>query len=94
MTISHPEFFLILYALVNGCAFVAYAYDKKKATTAGWRTSENVLLLYTLAGPFGAYAGMKIFRHKTQKIKFYLVPLFLLIHTIVITAILLNFSLM
>ena len=91
MTISTLEFFLILYALVNGCAFVAYAYDKKKAATAAWRTSENVLLLYALAGPFGAYAGMKIFRHKTRTIKFYLVPLFLVIHSGVIIAILLNF---
>ena len=91
MTISPFEFFLILYALVNGCAFVAYAYDKKKAKTAGWRTSENLLLLYAMAGPFGACAGMKVFRHKTQKMKFYLVPLFLVIHCAVIVAILLNF---
>jgi uncharacterized membrane protein YsdA (DUF1294 family) len=91
MTISPPEFFLILYALVNGCTFVAYAYDKKKAATAAWRTPENLLLVYALAGPFGAYAGMKIFRHKTRKIKFYLVPLFLVIHSGVIIAILLKF---
>jgi uncharacterized membrane protein YsdA (DUF1294 family) len=90
MTLSHLEFFLILYALVNGCAFVAYAYDKKKAAAAAWRTPENLLVLYALAGPFGAYAGMKIFRHKTRKIKFYLVPLFLVIHSAVI-ANLLNF---
>jgi uncharacterized membrane protein YsdA (DUF1294 family) len=91
MTISTLEFFLILYALVNGCAFVAYAYDKKKAAAAAWRTPENLLVLYALAGPFGAYAGMKIFRHKTRKIKFYLVPLFLVIHSAVIACILLNF---
>ena len=91
MTISTLEIFLILYALVNGCAFVAYAYDKKKAAAAAWRTPENLLLVYALAGPFGACAGMKIFRHKTQKIKFYLVPLFLLIHSCIIIAILLNF---
>ena len=91
MTTAAPEFFLILYALVNGCAFVAYAYDKKKAAAAAWRTPENLLLVYALAGPFGACAGMKIFRHKTQKIKFYLVPLFLVIHSAVIIAILLNF---
>ena len=91
MTISTLEFFLILYALVNGCTFVAYAYDKKKAAATAWRTPENLLLGYALAGPFGAYAGMKIFRHKTRKIKFYLVPLFLLIHSGVIIAIILNF---
>jgi len=91
MTISTLEIFLILYALVNGCAFVAYAYDKKKAAAAAWRTPENLLLVYALAGPFGACAGMKIFRHKTKKIKFYLVPLFLVIHSGVIIAILLNF---
>jgi len=91
MITSTLEFFLVLYALVNGCAFVAYAYDKKKAAAAAWRTPENLLLVYALAGPFGACAGMKVFRHKTRKIKFYLVPLFLVIHSAVIIAILLNF---
>jgi uncharacterized membrane protein YsdA (DUF1294 family) len=91
MITSTLEFFLILYALVNGCAFVAFAYDKKKAAAAAWRTPENLLLVYALAGPFGACAGMKVFRHKTQKIKFYLVPLFLVIHSGVIIALLLNF---
>ena len=35
-------------------------------------------------GPFGAYAGMLLFRHKTRKIKFLLVPIFLFIQAILI----------
>lgn len=84
MTISFFEVFLILYAMLNGCVLVAYARDKQKAGTTAWRTPENVLLVYALAGPFGAYAGMQVFRHKTRKWKFYLVPFFVLVHGSVI----------
>lgn len=87
MTMVHFEFFLILYALVNGCVLVAYANDKKKAGTTSWRTPENVLLVYALAGPFGAYAGMQVFRHKTRKWKFYLVPVLMIVHSAIIIVI-------
>lgn len=48
-----------------------------------WRTSENTLLVLAFLGPFGAFVAMRLVRHKTQKIKFRLVPIFLLIHLVV-----------
>jgi uncharacterized membrane protein YsdA (DUF1294 family) len=60
--------------------FLLFAHDKKKAQGTARRTPENILLLFAFFGPFGAYGAMKIFRHKTQKVKFYLVPVFLVIH--------------
>jgi len=75
---------LALYVLVNVIAFFVYAYDKRKARNNTWRTSENTLLFIAFFGPFGAYGAMRMFRHKTQKIKFYLVPFFLIIHIVVI----------
>ena len=35
-------------------------------------------------GPIGAYSAMNIFRHKTLKTKFLLVPAFLVLHLAVI----------
>lgn len=71
---------LALYAILNFFAFLTFADDKMKAKSNSWRTSEKRLLLYALVGPFGAVAAMKIFRHKTQKIQFKLVYLFLAVH--------------
>lgn len=69
-----------LYVLVNVGAFFCYAHDKRAAERGAWRTKESTLLLLALLGPFGAYAAMKRLRHKTQKIKFRLVPVFVLAH--------------
>lgn len=71
---------LVLYVILNFFAFLTFADDKMKAKSNSWRTSEKRLLLYALVGPFGAVAAMKIFRHKTQKIQFKLVYLFLAVH--------------
>ncbi|WP_321504914.1 DUF1294 domain-containing protein [uncultured Methanoregula sp.] len=73
-----PVFFAICGA-VNLVVFCVYAYDKYQARHNGWRTSEFVLLALALAGPFGAFAAMILFHHKTRKIRFYLVPIFLCI---------------
>lgn len=74
--ISTPDFvvFFIVYTLINGLVFFFYAHDKIKAKKNTWRTPENRLLFFALLGPFGAYAARKVFRHKTRKLKFYLVP--------------------
>jgi len=77
--INGLELLFACWVVVNGVAFVTYAYDKHKAQHNAWRTPENTLLVVAFLGPFGAYAAMKIFRHKTHKIKFYLVPVFLIL---------------
>lgn len=76
---------IILYLILNFLAFGAYGFDKAKATRDKWRIPEKTLLLFAFVGPFGAYAGMRVFRHKTQKKPFtWMVPLFLLIHLAVL----------
>lgn len=63
--------------LVNLTVFVLYGFDKRKARMAGPRIPESSLLLAALCGPFGAACGMKIFHHKTRKLKFLIaVPAF------------------
>lgn len=81
-----PDFVIIIAAcaILNSIVFSFYAYDKRKAQKKAWRISENTLLFYALIGPFGAYAAMLVFRHKTKKAKFLLVPVFLALHVVVL----------
>ncbi|HUT38532.1 MAG TPA: DUF1294 domain-containing protein [Methanoregula sp.] len=74
--------FFIVYTILNGIVFFVYAYDKRKAQKNKWRISENRLLFLALIGPFGAYGAMNIFRHKTLKTNFLLVPVFLVLHIV------------
>ncbi|WP_332448492.1 DUF1294 domain-containing protein [Methanoculleus sp.] len=74
------------YILVNAVAFLAYYRDKRLAEKAAWRTPESRLLALALIGPFGAFAAMQAFRHKTQKPKFRLVPLFVCLHLAIAAA--------
>jgi len=68
--------------LTNGAAFLLYGLDKRKAQTGAWRIPERVLLGSALLGPFGAWAGMNFFRHKTKRWKFLLVPVFMALQVI------------
>ena len=53
---------------LNFLAFAAFGIDKWQAETGRWRTSEaTLLLLALLGGTPGAYAGRRLFRHKTRK---------------------------
>jgi uncharacterized membrane protein YsdA (DUF1294 family) len=53
---------------INFLAFAAFGYDKAKAERREWRVSEATLLnLAFFGGTIGAYAGRKLFRHKTTK---------------------------
>lgn len=77
------ELFLIPYILLNIGAMAAFGYDKFQAAREGWRISEKQLLSAALVGPFGAYAGMRVFRHKIRKPLFsLLVPVFILAHVV------------
>ena len=58
-------------AAVNLVAFAMYGLDKRAAAAGRLRTPEIVLLgLALLGGAVGAYVGMQVFRHKTQKVSF------------------------
>lgn len=69
--------FLALWAAVNLTAFALYGADKRKAKRGEWRIPERTLLaIALLMGGAGAFAGMRVFRHKTKHLSFrILVPL-------------------
>jgi uncharacterized membrane protein YsdA (DUF1294 family) len=72
-------FIQIILVIINIAAFVVFGVDKIQSKRGRWRISELKLLLLAFFGPFGAYAGMLLFRHKTRKTKFLLVPFFLIV---------------
>ncbi|MGA2121124.1 MAG: DUF1294 domain-containing protein [Methanoregula sp.] len=82
---------IVLYLCMNIVAAWAFAWDKRKAKNNSWRMSEGTLLVLAFMGPFGAFGAMRLFRHKTRKMKFYLVPLFLVLHCAVFAFILITY---
>lgn len=76
--------FLIVYVVINVIVFAMYVWDKHKAKNDQWRTPEKTLIIAAVFGPWGATAGMKLARHKTRKLKFKLVYVFLVIHIIIL----------
>lgn len=60
-----------IICLMNLIAFIMFGVDKFKASHDLWRIPESTLILFAfLGGAIGALAGMKVFHHKTRKIKF------------------------
>ena len=60
---------IILYYLlaVNIATFLLYGIDKYKAKKNKWRISEATLLtMATIGGSIGAWAGMRLWHHKTM----------------------------
>lgn len=80
-----------LYGFVNIISFLLFAVDKAKAKRGQFRIPENTLMIFSFFGPFGAFAGMLIFKHKTRKNKFRIfVPLFLTLHVVAIFLLFVN----
>ena len=53
---------------LNFATFIAFGIDKARAEDGARRISEATLLtLAVLGGTLGAYAGRRLFRHKTRK---------------------------
>ena len=71
---------MVIYLIFNIAAFITYIWDKHKTINDQWRTKESTLIILALFGPIGATIGMQLVSHKTKKIKFKLVYLFLVIH--------------
>ena len=58
----------IVYLMLNVISFSLYGLDKQRARRGLWRIRESVLLAIAwLMGGVGAWLGMQLFRHKTQK---------------------------
>jgi uncharacterized membrane protein YsdA (DUF1294 family) len=91
--ISTPDFvlFFIVYTVINGLVFFFYAHDKNNAKKNTWRPPEYRLLFFALIGPFGAYAAVQVFRHKTRKLKFNLVPVCAILHIAILIRVLMYF---
>ena len=70
---------LVFLVIVNVVSLIFFGVDKSRGMRGGRRIPESRLLLVAFFGPFGAYAGMLLFRHKIRKAKFLLVPIFLFI---------------
>lgn len=83
---------IIYIIIVNFITFILYYSDKKKAQKQLWRIPEATLLTASLiGGSLGAYAAMKMFRHKTKHPKFYItVPLMIIFHTVLLIFIFYN----
>lgn len=77
---------LIYYLLiVNALSFLLMLIDKQKSIKHAWRIREATLLsIAAIGGSLGAVIGMRLFRHKTQHLKFSIgLPIILAAHIII-----------
>lgn len=81
MDINMEKILLVYLLAINIITFATYGIDKMKAKRNKWRISEATLLLLALCGgSLGAWAGMKVWHHKTKHLKFkYGVPAIILL---------------
>ncbi len=87
LKIAFIPFMVIVYLIIiNIISFLMFYIDKRKAKKHLWRIPEATLLFFAfIGGSFGAFIAMRLFRHKTKHAKFYVcVPLFMIIHIIII----------
>lgn len=78
---------ILMYVLVvNVAAFLMYGIDKWNAKREKRRIPEKTLLgIAAVGGSIGAYAGMRLFHHKTRKPKFYIgIPIIFLVQIAVL----------
>jgi uncharacterized membrane protein YsdA (DUF1294 family) len=62
------EYLAYYFIAINFAAFGAFGIDKSLAENGARRISESTLLqLVFIGGSPGAYAGRRLFRHKTRK---------------------------
>ena len=66
---------------INIATFFLYGIDKYKAKKGRWRISEATLLMMAaIGGSLGAWAGMRLWHHKTMHKKFkYGIPIIIII---------------
>lgn len=79
--------YVIIYLLIiNVITFLLYGLDKWRAKKDKWRVPEKTLLLMAaIGGSIGAFAGMKVFRHKTKHAKFVIgVPVIFILQVVLV----------
>ena len=65
------QYSLYYLLAVNSLTFLLYGIDKYKAKKGRWRISEATLLtMAAIGGSIGAWAGMRLWHHKTMHKKF------------------------
>ena len=86
---------ILCYLLaVNLATFLLYGIDKYKAKKNQWRISEATLLtMAAIGGSIGAWAGMRLWHHKTMHKKFkYGIPLIIIMQVALAVYLLTNFE--
>ena len=69
-----PLYIIVFYGAINIITYFSYSFDKSKAITKEYRTSEKSLHLLSLIGGWaGAIIAQQRFRHKNKKISFQIV---------------------
>ena len=85
---------IIFYYLlaVNIATFLLYGVDKYKAKKNQWRISEATLLtMAAIGGSIGAWAGMRLWHHKTMHKKFkYGIPVIIIFQVALAVYLLIN----
>ena len=79
---------------INIATFLLYGIDKYKAKKNKWRISEATLLtMAAIGGSIGAWAGMRLWHHKTMHKKFkYGIPLIIIMQIALAVYLLTNFE--
>lgn len=72
LNMNNTEFAAVVYLIaINLIAFCLFGIDKRRSIKGASRIPERRLHLMGFMGGFvGGYAGMALFRHKTQKMSF------------------------
>jgi len=76
----------IYLGMVNVLTFFVYRADKQRARRRQRRFSEKTLFTWAVCGgSLGAFIGMRVFRHKINKSKFYIgIPVILLVQIMIL----------
>ena len=79
---------------INIVSFFLYGIDKYKAKKNKWRISEATLLtMAAIGGSIGAWAGMRLWHHKTMHKKFkYSIPIIIILQVALEVYLLTNFE--
>ena len=77
---------------VNIATFFLYGIDKYKAKKGRWRISEATLLMMAvIGGSIGAWAGMRLWHHKTMHKNFkYGIPIIIIFQVVLAVYLLTN----